>query len=147
MISPAIRRRGARAVLVLLLAWAAYGAALELYRSWWLVAADPWLDSEPSTWRVGSGAARRIEHLARRIEPQIPPGSVVAVVSTPDAPREARVRALWLAYFLPRHDIRAGQPDDRMPADYWLTFGPRPDQLEGLEPIDTTAAGALYRVP
>lgn len=128
----------------MLVGWAVFGCALELYRSWWLVTADPWSETEPGTWRMGSGPALRLESFARRIEPQLTQGAIVAVVSEPGPPREREVRALWLAYYLPRQHVRSGQLGDGLPADFWLTYGTR---LEREQPIDQTPTGALYRAP
>jgi len=130
-----------RALLALLVAWAAYGCALELYRSGWLIVNDPWPEEKPSTWRVGSAPVERLEDFTSKLEDALEPGAVVAV-SSPEPRREQEVRALFFAYAMPAQEVRAGRPGDGLPADYWIAYGTR---LEGLEVVAEHPGGVLYR--
>lgn len=86
-------------------AWSVGACALELYRSLWLVAADPWAADAPSTWRLSSSQVSRLEPLAEAVRARLPAETPVTVSSVL-RPGEAFFECLWVAYLLPELRVR-----------------------------------------
>jgi len=140
------RRRLFVAATLLLLAWTAFAAALEVYRCGWIHFADPWPAIEPARWRVTSRHVAALRDFAERIAPEMPAGASVAVTTEPGPEGQRFFRYLWLSYLLPGQELRmAATPADGFGADYRLAWGTRLDHPR-LEAVAAAGEGVLYRV-
>lgn len=129
-----------------LLVWAGGGFAIELYRNTWLYRADPWLAEEPSTWRVTS---RRVDDLRVLLAPLATEDDTslnIAVAVDLPSPKERFFLYLWVAYLLPRHEVRPF--DEAAPwsaYDRAVVYGGRREHPD-LEALHSSPAGTIYRV-
>lgn len=99
----------------------------------------------PPRWQLG---AARVEHYAgflRRLEPLLPPGSRVTVVSSYKHRKYDTFLAMWAAYLLPRQQVISSLRPEAEQAEYWIAYR-RPLQRPDLEPVVELRAGGLYKV-
>ncbi|MEM8932581.1 MAG: hypothetical protein AAGE94_15465 [Acidobacteriota bacterium] len=112
-------------LLVGLLGWSLLQGARVAYRVLWYGIADPMPIEAPVIWSVDTGHARRLAAFAGRLDVCLPPGSSMAIDPSAVglAPDQSFFWSLWLAHFLPAHDVRPARPgaDFRSGADFWLT--------------------------
>jgi hypothetical protein len=134
-----------RVFYAVLLAWAGSGFAIELYRNAWLYRADPWRADEPSTWRITS---QRVADLRALVAPLADDNAPlkVAVIADLASPEERFFLFLWVAYLLPRHEVRPFDEAATWRAyDRVVVYGGRRDNPD-LEAFDSLQVGTLYRV-
>lgn len=144
-----------RAVVVLLLAWAAVAfghAASEVGRQS-LARTDP---QAVAAWRLGEPRAASLRTFLHTMAVHLPPDRVVAFSAESDDSDQRFFLTLWSAYFLPRQRVvrlpgTAAEPDlAAVPADYVITYNHRIDftkpGLPSLEEVARHPSGALYRV-
>ncbi|MEE8526235.1 MAG: hypothetical protein V3T72_20035, partial [Thermoanaerobaculia bacterium] len=98
-----MRRKAFLVLMAALLGWTAFAAALEIHRTRWIVANDPW--EEPSRWRFQSRHVEELRDFLTLARQHLPDGAVVGVAAEPDAPRESFFRYLWIAYLLPGYEL------------------------------------------
>lgn len=140
-------RRAVFSLAVLgLVAWCAFGCAVEVYRCGWLRYADPWSAEEPGTWRFLSRHVAEMRAFLDDVEGHLPVNAQVAISSEPGEDRERLFRALWTAYLLPEHRVRHVRvARDGLDADYWIAYGTHLRHPR-LRRVAETGRGTLYRV-
>ncbi len=138
-----MRRKAFVALAAALLGWTAFATLLELHRTRWIVANDPW--EEPSWWRIRSRHVGELKSFLDQARQLLPADTVVAVAADPEAPQESFFRYLWIAYLLPDYELRhAGVGDPRTGTDYWISHGKRLEDPR-FEMLMETASGGVYR--
>lgn len=140
-----MRRRGFVALAAALLGWTVFAAALEIHRTRWIVANDPW--EEPSRWRIHSRHVAELREFLQEARPHLPTGQAIGVVDDPAAPEASYFRYLWAAYLAPDLELRhAGAGDPRAGVRTWLAFGP-PVEDPRFEILFEAEVGRVYRGP
>ncbi len=135
-----------RVACVVLLVWAGGGWAVELYRNAWLFRADPWLAGEPSTWRITSQRVADLRALLAPLADDLEAPRSVAVVADLASEEERFFLFLWVAYLLPRHEVRPFDEAATWSAyDHCVIYGGQRDH-PSLEALHSSTSGTLYRI-
>lgn len=136
------RRHLVLGALLGLVAWTAWGCAVEVYRCGWIRWHDPY--PEPSRWRFLSAHVADARDFAAAVREHLPEPASITFTSELDPP-EPYFEYLWLSYFLPEHDLHLGAPGDPPATSYWIVRGRRLDAPR-LEPLTARGERVLYRV-